>query len=568
MWTSLEQRSPFAPMNGPMKGPKNATKNASRSAPMNAATLWRAAFIMIHGLAAMTAVCGTAAAATNEAVLVLGFPRSMWVTIGGQPKAALVKKALGRAAPAVPAGSLDLGITVFGHAGASCDDVATARGVGPVDGAALVKSIESFRPKGVSPLAAAIRHAHAMFQPGSHPKTLIVVADSLDSCKGDPCAAVAALRQTSGSLTVHMVAFDRSSREKLKGLSCVAENGKGQFTAATSEAELETALRSALSAAAGEGSASAAAGAPPQPGAAPHLAYTLFGPSPAARPAGGPDETDQADSPQPTPPPAAQDAPPATGAPAPVTFTAFLARGTPPLASPGLVWRIYEGRARDDGSYHLLHTLRAASPTAPLKPGLYLVNAAYGKASLTKRIAVWPGKPLQDDFILNAGGLRLYATLNKTQVIPDTQVTFDIYSEVTDQSGARLKVIARGKPGVIFRLNNGTYHVVTSYGDCNASVESDIAVEAGRLAEATFDHEAARITFRLVDRPGGEALADTRWTLSTLSGETIKESAGAFPTHILAAGKYKVTAHHGSADYAQDFVVKAGENRQEEVVTR
>ena len=99
-------------------------------------------------------------------------------------------------------------------------------------------------------------------------------------------------------------------------------------------------------------------------------------------------------------------------------------------------------------------------------------------------------------------------------------------------------------------------------------VESDVKVEAGKLAETTFDHDAARITFRLVDHPGGEALADTSWTIATRTGETVKESAGAFPSHILAAGAYKVTAHHNSADYAQDFVVKGGENRQVEVVTQ
>jgi hypothetical protein len=508
------------------------------------------------------------AAQANEAVLVVSFPKSMWINIDGQSKAALVKKAIGRVLPSFE-GKLNLGMEVYGSAGSSCEDITKIRDIGPIDPADYLKGLEPLKPKGHAPLAAAINRAAGMFQSDERPRTIIVVTDSLDTCKGDPCGAVNALKQNPGGLTVHVVAFDRWSKEKLKGLSCIAENAKGQFTTAINEAELETALRAAFAAAAGpQENVALQGGSSSQQ----RLAIALRGGGQlAALPltAGGDMESGGGgDDGKAAVPDARQtEAPPTSGDPSPVTLTAFLAQGAAPLTSHGLTWRIFEGRARDDGSYHLLHTIREASPTVTLKPGLYLVNASYGKSNLTKRIAVWPGKPFQDDFTLNGGGLRLYATLNKSQVIPDNQVSFDIYSEETDQSGNRLKVIAKGKPGLIFRLNSGVYHVSSGYGDCNATVESDVKVEAGKLAEATFDHDAARMTFRLVDHSGGEALADTAWTIASSTGETVKESAGAFPTHILAAGQYKVIAHHNGAEYAQDFVVKGGETRQVEVVT-
>jgi hypothetical protein len=531
---------------------------------MNAWGERRAAILLACGLLAATGL-PRAAAQANEAVLILSFTKSMWINIDGQSKAAIVKKTLGRVLPSFE-GRLSLGMEVFGSAGAACEDITKIREIGPVVPADYVKSLESLKPKGSAPLAAAIDRATGMFPSDGGPKTIIIVTDSLDSCKGDPCGAANALKQSSSGLTIHVVGFDRWSKEKLKGLNCIAENTKGQFSLAIGEAELETALRAAFTAAAGsQGNAASQGGSPSQQ----RIANTLRGGAPSSTASDGPESGGDGGEDGGTGAPDAHqmETPPANGEPSPVTLTAFLVQGAPPLTSHGLTWRIFEGRARDDGSYHLLHTLREASPTITLKPGLYLVNASYGKSNLTKRIAVWPGKPFKDDFTLNGGGLRLYATLNKSQVIPDNQVSFDIYSEETDQSGNRLKVIAKGKPGLIFRLNSGLYHVSSNYGDSNALVESDVKVEAGKLAEATFDHDAARVTFRLVDHHGGEALADTSWTIATASGETVKESAGAFPTHVLAAGQYKVTAHHNSVDFAQDFVVKGGENRQVEVVT-
>ena len=102
--------------------------------------------------------------------------------------------------------------------------------------------------------------------------------------------------------------------------------------------------------------------------------------------------------------------PPSTGEPAPVTLTAYLSEGSAPMAS-DVTWRIYEGHPADDGGYRLVTTLRDARPTVELKPGEYLINIAYGRASLTKKVGVWPQNPASEDFVVNAGGLRLSATL-------------------------------------------------------------------------------------------------------------------------------------------------------------
>ena len=124
------------------------------------------------------------------------------------------------------------------------------------------------------------------------------------------------------------------------------------------------------------------------------------------------------------------------------------------------------------------------------------------------------------------------------------------------------------KPDVVIRLNAGIYRIVSTYGDANAQVEADVTVEAGKLSEATVSHSAARVTFKLVAREGGEALPDTQWTVQTADGEVVKRSVGALPTHIIAPGSYTVIAKSGTRAFKRDFTVADGEATQVEVLMR
>jgi hypothetical protein len=119
---------------------------------------------------------------------------------------------------------------------------------------------------------------------------------------------------------------------------------------------------------------------------------------------------------------------------------------------------------------------------------------------------------------------------------------------------------------VVLRLNAGIYSIVSTYGDANALARADVTVEAGKLSEVTLAHPAATVSFKLVTRGGGEAIADTQWSVTNAQGDAVKESSGALPTHFLAPGAYAVRAQHAGRVYKQDFSVKAGENTLVEVI--
>ncbi len=231
----------------------------------------------------------------------------------------------------------------------------------------------------------------------------------------------------------------------------------------------------------------------------------------------------------------------------------------------GLIWRVFQHAAQPGAKSKLLLENREASPVLKLAPGDYTVNAAFGRANLTKKVTIKAGANATEQFILNAGGLRLSATLGGKPAAPGT-VTYSVFSDDHDQFDGRTAIMAGAKPNLIVRLNAGIYRVVSIYGDANAKVESDVTVEAGKLTEANVAHAAGQVSFKLVMREGGEALPDTHWTISTKSGDLVKETVGALPTHALAPGDYSVAAKSAGHIFTRVFSVKDGDTLSVEVL--
>lgn len=230
----------------------------------------------------------------------------------------------------------------------------------------------------------------------------------------------------------------------------------------------------------------------------------------------------------------------------------------------GLVWRVFQLSGRT-GKSKLLTESREASPFIKLAPGEYTVNAAFGRANLTRKILVKADGPPFEPFVLNAGGFRLSAVIGGKPAPPGS-VSYSIYPDEGDDSRDSAAIITGAKPNLVIRLNSGIYRIVSVYGDANAKIEADITVEAGKLTETTVTHTGGKATFKLVTRTGGEAMPDTHWTIQTEGGDMVKESVGALPTHVLAPGKYLVTASSGGHIFQNHFEIKDGDNISVEVL--
>ena len=121
------------------------------------------------------------------------------------------------------------------------------------------------------------------------------------------------------------------------------------------------------------------------------------------------------------------------------------------------------------------------------------------------------------------------------------------FSTSTSPTRAALRRPRRWCPrgGKVVGLTAGFYHIVSRYGTANAQSRADIRVDAGKLTEATLFQKAARLTLKLVQNHGGEAVADTVWSVQDSSGDTVVGNmVSAFPSVILAAGDYTATVRH------------------------
>jgi hypothetical protein len=247
-----------------------------------------------------------------------------------------------------------------------------------------------------------------------------------------------------------------------------------------------------------------------------------------------------------------------------LTVSAHLIDGAPAIDR-GLVWRVFHAEQGPDGRLPLVATAQGGTGVFDLEPGSYLVHAAFGRAGATKRIKVGNGMAAES-LVLEAGGLKLDAVLSGGVRIPPNRLSFSIYEANAEVNGERALILPDVDPNTVIRLNAGVYHVVSTYGNVNAVIRSDIRVEAGKLTEATVEHKAAEVTLKLVRESGGEAIADTSWAILTESGDIVRESVGAFASLVLAAGNYAVVAKNRDRIYQKDFTVVAGRNRDVEVL--
>ncbi len=249
--------------------------------------------------------------------------------------------------------------------------------------------------------------------------------------------------------------------------------------------------------------------------------------------------------------------------------------GDPPLVRNGLLWRVFADVAALDGTHKVVAQSADPQPAFNLPDGTYVVHATYGYAGAMRRISVLD-KVTSERVNLNAGAIEVDGTLGDAPIPPD-RLSLKIF--VPDHSNPEAKlVVASAKPGQVICLPEGSYHIVSTYLDTegvgsltpvsntNSMVSADLRVQAGKLLQATVKHRAAMLTLKLVNAPGGEALANTSFTILTPGGDVIRELIGAFPSLVLAEGDYVAIARHAGKTFQSEFKVQSALDRDVEVI--
>jgi hypothetical protein len=237
-----------------------------------------------------------------------------------------------------------------------------------------------------------------------------------------------------------------------------------------------------------------------------------------------------------------------------------------PVISSGLVWRIFPDRPDETGTFKLIREDRGATPNIVLPPGNYVVHVALGLVSAVRAVNL-KAETDRESFVLPAGGLRIEGRVGASR-IPQNQISFAIYKGSQFEAAERASVVPSVAAGDVVLLPEGTYYIISNYGDANSVVRSDIRVQAGKLTDVTVSHRAAVITLKLVSDKGGEALANTAWSVITPGGDVIKESIGAFPKVVLSEGEYRAIAKNEGKVFERPFNVVNGVDGEIEVIAR
>jgi hypothetical protein len=262
------------------------------------------------------------------------------------------------------------------------------------------------------------------------------------------------------------------------------------------------------------------------------------------------------------PSPASLSAPPGQGV---LSLSARYGKDMP-VINAGLVWRVFASRPDATGTFKMIREERAATPSMVLPPGNYVVHVAFGLVSAVRMVSL-KAEADRQMFVLPAGGLRLEGRVG-TSKIPQNQISFAIYKGSQFEGSDRPPIVPSVAAGDVVLLPEGTYYIVSNYGDANAIVRSDIRVQAGKLMDVTVSHRAAVITLKLVTDKGGEALANTAWSVITPGGDVIKNSIGAFPRVVLQEGEYRAIAKNEGKVYERPFNVVNGVDGEVEVIAR
>jgi hypothetical protein len=196
----------------------------------------------------------TQALSDENVVVILDASGSMAEELYSEKKIDIAKRAVSNFLTKMPQ-NVNTGLIVYGHKGsnstadkeASCSGTEEVVKLGRNNSSNILDAINSFSPKGWTPLAGSLDFAKNIFsQRGVNDKDyLILVSDGVESCAGDPLTSAQDLKSEVPGLKLSVIglAADYNTRGLL---SSVALAGGGSYMDAGNSAEIARAFNEQL----------------------------------------------------------------------------------------------------------------------------------------------------------------------------------------------------------------------------------------------------------------------------------------------------------------------------------
>ena len=190
--------------------------------------------------------CNTAA---RSVALILDASGSMHARLpGGESRIAAAQKAV-KGVAAVVDPNAQLGLRVYGArspaAEKNCEDSQLAVPLGPAaaTGPQIQAAVDQVKAQGWTPIAYSLEQAAADFGAGGKDRTIVLVSDGKETCKGDPVLTARALGAK--GIVIHTVGYavDSAARMQLEG---IARASGGKYFEAPDALQLTATLKAAL----------------------------------------------------------------------------------------------------------------------------------------------------------------------------------------------------------------------------------------------------------------------------------------------------------------------------------
>jgi len=185
----------------------------------------------------------------HNVMLIVDASGSMKKQVDGESRMAAAKRVLAQTLSTIPA-DVRLGLLAYGHRRAKdCTDMELVSPIGAEDAGTIADRIQKLTPKGETPIAASLEMAAKSFLAfKGQINSIVLVTDGIEECKGDPCAAAAAIKAAGLDLKVDIVGFTLTDAQR-KLIECVTTETGGTYYDAKNGKALTAALASVAKAA-------------------------------------------------------------------------------------------------------------------------------------------------------------------------------------------------------------------------------------------------------------------------------------------------------------------------------
>jgi hypothetical protein len=248
-----------------------------------------------------------------------------------------------------------------------------------------------------------------------------------------------------------------------------------------------------------------------------------------------------------------------------VRLSAVLATGSRTLTE-GLLWRVMKIEEPNQADGKLVWSGGGAEPELTLEPGRYYAEATFGLARDGLEFELPENEKVTQIVSLNAGTLHVHGTAVAGG--PSLEDVFFTLRKQNPQTEQPEDIGRSSLPNAVFHVPAGHYQLLARYGLARVDMPVTLLPGEEKRIEAVMD--TGELTLSAHAKADGPLMSGATFFVyengeAGRHREIVRSKLGE-PKFSLPAGHYRVAAVLGLAQVENDVTIKAGEQKQQQLV--